>query len=434
MRGYCLAVMLLWMPICFGVQAEVEQVRTSREQAQSRIVFDLSAPVEHSLFTLSDPQRVVVDIRDVRIGQPIPPPDPADRLLGGIRSGKRNGRDLRVVLDLKAPARPQSFTLKPNEQYGHRLVIDLHARTQEKPASQRIVKALEASSATLREVVIALDAGHGGKDPGAVGPQGTFEKDVVLGITRRLAQLIDNERGMRAVLVRQGDEYLALRRRTQIAREANADVFISIHADAYPDARVSGPSVYALSTNGASSEAAKWLADRENAADRVGGVSLGDKDEVLVSVLLDLSQTATVSASIDVGLHVLRQLQRVSRPHKTSVQRAGFVVLKSPDIPSILVETGFISNPDEERRLRNPDHQRRLAQAMFRGLHGYLTLNAPPNTLLAVRQHVIGKGDTLSDIAARYQVPLHELRTFNNLSGDVIRAGRVLHIPGGRGT
>lgn len=434
MRGYHFVIMFLLTSACFGAQqAEVENVRTSREQAQSRVVFDLSAPVEHTLFALPDPHRVVVDMKNARMPQAISPPDPADRLLRRIRTAKRNGRDLRVVLDLKEPVRPQSFVLAPNGQYGHRVVIDLHAHRGERAPVRQISTNPDAPSSKLREVVIALDAGHGGKDPGAQGRGGTREKDVVLSITRQLARLINDERGMRAVLVRRGDYYLGLRRRMQIAREANADMFISIHADAYHSPAVSGSSVYALSNNGASSEAAKWLADRENAADRVGGVSIEDKDDLLVSVLLDLSQTATVSASMDVGSHVLRELGRLGKPHKASVQRAGFVVLKSPDIPSILVETGFISNPSEERKLRNPNHQRRLARAMFQGLHSYLTRNPPPNTLLAARQHVIGKGDTLSDIAKRYQVSLDALRSLNNLSGDLIRVGTVLHIPDTQG-
>ena len=434
MRGFHVAVMFFLVPACFAGQVEVQDIRTSREQAQSRVVFDLSAPVEHALFTLPDPERVVVDIDDVRAPEAIPQPDPEDRLLSRIRTAKRNGRDLRVVLDLREPVRPQSFVLKPSGTYGHRLVIDLRARQQESAPLRQVAPASGASLKGFREVVIALDAGHGGKDPGARGRGGTLEKDVVLSITRRLARLINDERGMRAVLVRRGDNYLELRRRTQIAREANADLFVSIHADAYHNPAVSGSSVYALSNNGASSEAAKWLADRENAADRVGGVSIDDKDDLLVSVLLDLSQTATVSASIDVGAHVLREFERFGRPHKSMVQRAGFVVLKSPDIPSILIETGFISNPREERKLRTTDHQRRLAKAIFRGLHRYLTANPPPNTLLAARQHVIGKGDTLSDIAKRYQVPLDALRTLNNLSGDLIRVGTVLHIPAAHGT
>lgn len=434
MKGYLAALVLLLAPAGVGAQVEVENVRTSRAQAQSRVVFDLSAPVEHSLFTLPDPQRVVVDLNNVRAQRTVPQPDPADRLLSRIRTAKRNGRDLRVVLDLKEPVRPQSFVLKPAGGYGHRLVIDLHARTRESAPRRQIPKPSSAVLRKLREVVIALDAGHGGKDPGARGRRGTLEKDVVLSITRRLAHLINDERGMRAVLVRRGDYYLDLRRRIQIAREANADLFVSIHADAYRNRAVSGSSVYALSNNGASSEAAKWLADRENAADRVGGVSIEDKDDLLVSVLLDLSQTATVSASVDVGTHVLRELGRLQKPHKASVQRAGFVVLKSPDIPSILVETGFISNPREERKLRTADHQRRLATAMFRGLHRYLTANPPPNTLLAARKHIIGKGDTLSEIAKRYRVPLDALRAVNNLSSDLIRIGTVLHIPDAHGT
>jgi len=231
------------------------------------------------------------------------------------------------------------------------------------------------------------------------------------------------------VLVRRGDYYIGLRKRMMIARERRADLFISIHADSFKDPRVRGSSVYVLSRNGASSEAARWLAEQENAADLVGGVSLDDKDDLLASVLLDLSQTATLSASTDVGTSVLKQLKTLGKTHKRRVQRAGFMVLKSPDIPSILVETAFLSNPTEEKCLRNRAHQRKLARAMVAGVRAYFRHNAPPGTRLAARSHVIVRGDTLGRIAGLYGVSLNDLRRANAINGSDIRVGQVLQIP-----
>jgi N-acetylmuramoyl-L-alanine amidase len=282
-------------------------------------------------------------------------------------------------------------------------------------------------------VVVAVDAGHGGEDPGALGRRGTREKDVTLAIARRLAALIDREPGMRAVMVRKGDYYVGLRQRIEIARKERADLFISIHADAFRDARVQGASVYTLSRRGASSEAARWLAERENSADLIGGVSLEDKDHILASVLLDLSQTAALQASTDVAERVFRRLKQVGRVHNDRVQEAGFVVLKSPDIPSILVETAFISNRTEESRLTDPEHQARLAEAILEGVREYFDYSPPPGTRLAQvadRRHIISRGDTLSAIASQYEVSLSHLREANGLTTDRIRVGQVLLIPG----
>jgi N-acetylmuramoyl-L-alanine amidase len=220
----------------------------------------------------------------------------------------------------------------------------------------------------------------------------------------------------------------------QVAREHRADLFVSIHADAFKDPRVHGSSVYILSHNGASSEAARWLAEQENSADLVGGVSLDDKDDLLASVLLDLSQTGTMNASTQAGAQVLQQLKRLGKTHKRNVQRAGFVVLKSPDIPSILIETAFISNPDEERRLKDSAHQRELAKSITTGLRMYFETYAPPGTVLALRNHTISPGDTLSELAIRYQIPVNVLRTANELSGDQLQVGQVLHIPDSAGS
>jgi N-acetylmuramoyl-L-alanine amidase len=282
--------------------------------------------------------------------------------------------------------------------------------------------------------VIAIDAGHGGDDPGAKGPRGALEKDVVLGIARELAALIDKEPGMRAVLVRDGDYYIGLRNRARKARAHQADLLISIHADAFSDPSVHGSTVYVVSPRGASNEMARWVAERENASDLAGGVSLEDKDDLLKTVLLDLSQSASIEASMEVGGKVLRQLKRVGKTHKSTVQQAGFMVLKSPDIPSILVETAFISNPTEERRLKDPSHQRKVAQAITNGVRSYYAEKALGGTMWAGTRHVIQRGETLSEIAEHYQVSMEKIRLANNLSSDEVQAGKVLRIPTAAGS
>jgi N-acetylmuramoyl-L-alanine amidase len=410
-----------------GARVEITNLRMWPAPDHTRVVFDVDGPLEHSVFVLKSPERVVVDLRDTSLTRKIARPDKSDRLLRRIRSATRGKRDLRVVLDMKQSTRPRSFLLKPSGGYGHRLVVDLYASTD--AAARAPVKRIEEGSDALRDVVIAIDAGHGGEDPGAIGAMGTREKEVVLAVARQLETLVRAERGMRPVMLRKGDYYVGLRRRTEIARGHRADVMVSIHADAFRDPQVRGTAVYILSRNGASSEAARWLAAQENAADLAGGVSLDDKDELLASVLLDLSQTATLSASTEVGTRVLSELKALGKVHKRRVERAGFMVLKSPDIPSILVETAFITNPEEERRLRDPSHQRAVAGAILRGIRTYFDRSAPPGTLLAARRHLIAKGDTLSDIAARYRVSLGRLRTENKLIDNSIREGEILRIP-----
>ncbi|MCZ6526513.1 MAG: N-acetylmuramoyl-L-alanine amidase, partial [Gammaproteobacteria bacterium] len=289
----------------------------------------------------------------------------------------------------------------------------------------------EAPARHMRDIVIAIDAGHGGEDPGASGQNGTYEKDVVLQLSKVLSNLINRERGMRAVMTRQGDYFVRLRKRLKTARQHNADLFISIHADAFKDPRVHGSSVYVLSKKGASSEHALWLAERENASDLIGGVSLEDKDDVLASVLLDLSQTASLEASIDVAERVLGALKQVGKVHKRRVEAAGFAVLKSPDIPSILIETAYISNPTEEKNLRNKAHRHKIANSILTGLRSYFNENAPEGTILAARKHVINRGETLSAIAQDYRVSMHQLRALNGLKGDLLQVGQVLSIPNG---
>jgi N-acetylmuramoyl-L-alanine amidase len=361
--------------------AELVDFRLSSSRERTRLVFDLTNSVNHSLFTLKSPERVVIDIEDVSLRADLQADTGRKSLLKNIRNAPRNGNDLRVVLDLSEAVVPKSFLLRPDGDAGYRLVIDLFAQ-QEASSSKPVVKALPEPD-KHRDIVIAIDAGHGGKDPGASGHRGTLEKHVALAIARELARRVKNERGMRPVLIRDGDYYLGLRERIEKARDHKADLFISIHADAFHEKHAQGSSVYALSLRGASSEAAEWLANRENASELIGGVSLNDKDDIVASVLLDLSQTATIQASLDVGSEVLSELGQHSKLHRSHVQQAGFMVLKSPDIPSVLVETAFISNPFEERKLTDPKHQGKIADAILRGVKRYFSRKPPRGTLFA---------------------------------------------------
>ena len=424
-----LATMLLWSATLSAVQ--VKNVRTWPAPDHTRVVFDLDSTVAYTVFLLDDPDRVVIDLKHTRLATDIRRPSRSDRLLRRIRSAPRKNGGLRVVLDLKQTIRPRSFLLDPNKQYGHRLVVDLYRKTTEVSNESVEEEAGPEAGGGLRDIVVAVDAGHGGDDPGAVPRRGVHEKDVVLAISRELGKAIDAREGMRAVLVRNGDYYVGLRRRMELARQAGVDLFVSVHADAFRDPNVHGASVYVISRRGASSETARWLATQENAADLAGGVSLDDKDEGLATVLLDLSQTAALRVSREVGRRVLSRLGRIGPLHKRRVERAGFMVLKAPDIPSILVETGFITNPRDERRLKDSDERRAIAGAIAEGIAGYFEVHPPAGTLLAKRRHVIARGDTLSDIANRYRVSLAALRSANRIRGDRIHIGDVLRIPEG---
>ena len=421
--------------LCTAAQAAttVENIRIWSENGKTRVVLDLSRPASHNIFTLRGPDRLVVDLKSSRLSDGLKTMPHGTGSVRSIRSAVRANGQLRVVLDLNEAVRSRSFTAGPNSKYGDRLVIDL-----QRSGSLHAVKTASEAYQPGRDIVVAIDPGHGGHDPGAIGRGKTREKDVALQISRTLAARINAEPGMKAVLVRNGDYYVDHRRRMDIARRNKADLFISVHADAVDDRRANGASVYALSLKGASDEAARQLADRENASVRVGGVSLEDKDEVLASVLLDLSQSAALSASLDVGSKVIGELSRLGKVHRRTVQQAGFLVLKSPDMPSILVETAFISNPSEEKKLRDKRHQGQLADAILAGIRNYFYTNPPPDTRIAMEmrrvpakqvRHVIARGDTLSEIAERYNVSPAAIRAANKLSSDRIRVGQTLSIP-----
>ena len=364
----------------------VTDVRLWSGPEGTRLVLDLSAPAHHAVFALENPDRIVIDLENATLA--VHRNLPAGQgPVKSLRSGPQPDHGLRFVLDLTAKLSPKSFAVGPEGSAGQRLVIELPAAPEPAPAPPATpevtpVKTL-ASSAKGRDLIIAVDAGHGGQDPGAIGRGGTREKDVTLAIARRLAAAIDAEDGMRAVLVRDGDYFITLGGRTRKARQLGADLFVSVHADSVGNREVTGSSVYVLSLRGASDEAARWLAEQENAADLKGGVSLDDKSGVLASVLLDVTQKESVSDSVDAAESVLKALRGTVVVHRPRVQHAGFVVLKSPDIPSMLVETAFISNPDDERRLRDADHQQRIAEAIRTGVRNYYYENAPPGTKLA---------------------------------------------------
>lgn len=426
-----LLCLLSWGGIVWSQGSRIESLRIWTAPDRTRLVFDVTAPQQqqHRIFFLKNPLRLVIDLSNTVSIAEIPKVSLDHPIFRSIRSGTRNKTDLRVVLDLKTPVKPKSFQLKPNQSYGDRLVVDLYPRSASARNNHTATKKLVVKAIEARDLVIAIDAGHGGEDPGAIGARGTREKDVVLTLAQQLAKLINNEAGMRAVLVRKGDYYLGLRERVDKARKAKADLFVSIHADAFKNSRVKGASIFTLSKRGASSEAARWLAAKENAADLIGGVKLGDKDNVLAKVLIDLSQTATMDVSYQVAKRVLRNLKILGTVHKNNVQRARFVVLKSPDIPSILVETAFISNRSEERKLGNPLYQQRLTKAIHDGIREYFMNNAPAGTRLALRKHVIRKGETLSGIAERYGVSMEKLRSINEINHYRIQVGQILTIP-----
>lgn len=420
---FIIGLQLLAVPSYAG-QVNISSLRYWNTPDQNQMLFDVSSSPEHRVFLMNNPARLVIDIRNANVKQVLSQPPPSHPLFSQVRVASKNKTDLRIVVDLKREISPKSMSLRTNSMDGHRLVIELLGKAPDKYAkvedraetkttadkvaavkaaeSQKIVEnpvkelqpvAVKKSAATPavptkvakrdKGIIVAVDAGHGGDDPGAHGQNGTEEKKVTLAIAKKLADLINKQPGMKAVLVRKGDYFVDLRKRMQIARKAKADLFISIHADAFQNSTVKGASVFTLSNKGATSEAARWLADSENAADLVGGVSLNDKEDVLASVLLDLSQTATQDASVNVAGKVLRNFERIGELHYGSVQKAGFLVLKSPDVPSILVETAFISNPSEELKLVNTAHQSKIALAIFDGVRSYFNKTSPMESSVA---------------------------------------------------
>lgn len=481
--------------------ATVNGVRVWRAPDHTRLVLDLDAPVQHSLTLANNPNRIILDVPATKMNSDLVAKlQLADTPVIIVRSSVQNKTDLRLVMDLKSKVAPNSFFLKANAGMHDRLVIDLYddvnalpnttANQPVRPAGQaapstslpplptvaaanpssskeeatktlpdntqataiaiqaQTVPTLEPiKSATdfggRRSIIIAVDAGHGGEDPGAMGPNRLREKVVTLSIAKELVAAINATPGFTGKLTRTGDYFIPLKKRRDIARTMKADLFVSIHADAFTKPSARGASVFALSRNGATSETARFLAQRENESDLIGGVgsiSLDDKDQVLAGVLVDLSMTATLNSSLQVGNHVLNSMGGIARLHKHHVEQAGFMVLKAPDVPSILIETGFISNPEEARKLATPAYRKQMAQSVFKGVRQYFMQNPPAGTYIAAqieggalggfeRQHSVASGDTLSAIATRYGVSMAQLMQYNKLRSSTVKLGQTLKIP-----
>lgn len=452
---------------CCCVQLDAAQLTHIAQQVsaanKTTIYCSVNGPFTHKLFVLTNPTRVVLDLNGATISTNLKQLHLTNALVTQVRSGLSGAHTLRLVFDVSQRVQVSSA---PWQEHGtfRGLRLDLIGTGERSPVikpitpqvsikttSNRVVTPLvsiptmqkkapiqvqHSPVTTLRDVIVVLDAGHGGKDPGAHGPRNSREKYVVLAIAMKLKYLIDQQPGMRAVLTRSGDYYVGLRDRLDIARRYNGDIFVSIHADAFNNPHSNGASVFALSPSGATSEAARWIAEKENYSE-LGGVNLGDLDDsngVVRSVLIDLSQTATINSSLQMGGRVLSQLNGLTRLHSRKVEQARFMVLKSPDIPSILVETGFISNPIEEQHLTNSAYQTRLSQAIFQGIKGYFWSNPPHGTrieaMVGNNVHIVHRGETLPIIANRYHVSPQVLQASNHLpTNPVLSTGQKLVIP-----
>ena len=409
-RAFALAAVCTALPAQAADQIVSTRIWPAKDY--TRVTLESRNPIRYSLFTVNNPERVVLDLEGVEMSAALADLNnkvtPDDPYIDKLRAGVNRPGVTRVVLDLKAQVKAQAFLLKPVADYGHRLVLDIYpavapdpllailqdeaakktpaappvsaAPAQPPPADTLVLKSLPPPplrDSVARLVTIVIDPGHGGEDPGARGRGGSNEKDVTLIIARRLKAMIDQEPGLRAVMTRDGDYYLSLATRVEKARKVKADLFVSIHADAFIKPHARGSSVFALSERRATSEAARWLAKKENDADLIGGVNLDVKDRYLAQTLLDLSQTATINDSLKLGRHVLNELGAINTLHKPQVEQASFAILKSPDVPSILVETAFISNPDEEKRLNDEAYQDKLARAILNGIKRYFAKNPP---------------------------------------------------------
>ena len=424
-----LLINLAWSQL--ATASQVSGVRFWQDPEKTRLVFDVSDAVDYQLFTLKNPHRLVVDIKNAELLAKLSEIEAPDQLVSQIRASKKTDK-LRLVLDLKKSVSTKHFLLKPFQNYGHRLVVDL----RDKDAKKTVVKTVtSAQSKEKRDIVIAIDAGHGGEDPGASGTNKTREKAITLAVAKRLSKAINREKGMKAVLTRSGDYYVSLRKRTDIARKNKADLFISLHADAFTDKRVKGASVWVLSPKGASSEMGRWLEQREKSSDLAGGVEIANKDPLVAQVLLDLSMHYSVGASINAAKAVYQAMRStLPKMHKKSVQKASFVVLKMPDIPAMLVEMAFISNPTEEKQLKTSKQQEKISRAVLSGIKSFFNANPPDGTLYASlaksRSHKVKSGDTLSAIAQSYGVSTNRLKSHNNLKSSMLRVGQTILIPG----
>jgi len=447
----CLLLCAAWLIPAAAVASDIRDLRVWRSPDYTRVVIDLDSHVEYSVFVLDNPHRVVIDVNDARMLADVAQVDLQDSPVKSVRSALRNQRDTRIVLDMDGPVNPSSFTLPPNDEFGDRLVVDLYdlgAESPARPAEIAPVSPAErqtVASSTQRNIVVAIDAGHGGDDPGAIGYDGRIrEKDVALAISRAVFERLKGIPGYEPVMIRQGDYYVRLQQRPQLARQNRADIFLSIHADSFSTSRAEGVTVYALSQTIAEDENIRRVAEKENSADLLGGVSgdtsLKNFEDDLALTLLDLSMAWSIEQSVAAGSYILNAMGSVARLRRDVPQQGNLWVLRSPDIPSLLIETGYLSNPREARLLTSADYQRRLADAIVQGMMNYFYERPPEGTLVAWqkannqgpdRQYVVQRGDSLSLIAQRHNVNMSQLRAANNLRGDIVQLGQTLTIPGG---
>ncbi len=422
----------LFSPGLVNADGTLNDIRISSDKNKTRLVLDLHSNVNSNIFFLKNPDRLVIDLDNAQLSSSLRKKSIKNRLIKGIRFAKKDNQSLRVVLDLNTEPEFNHFLLSGTNSRNTRLVIDLNTF---KTASSNKNPSLRTSK--LRDILVVIDPGHGGKDPGAIGQNGTRESNIALAIGLRLARYFNNTSDMQAILTRDDNTFVVLRDRMEYARKYKADLFISIHADALDNPRVKGASIYTLSLEGASNEASKILAQRENKDSSIGEVPLSGRDADIVSLLTDLSQNASMEASKEVGSIILNELAKVGSIRKKKVQQAGFLVLKSPDVPSVLIETTYISNPNEEKKLKSKSYQSKLAKAIYQGARNYFLINPPENTKLAnnlnneaqIISYIVRKGDTLSEIAELYNISLSLLRSHNGIRGSKIRIGQSLQIP-----
>lgn len=434
--------------------AEVRDLRLWRAPDHTRLVFDLSAGVDYKLFTLDAPERVVIDIADSTLATRLGDIEFEDSPITGLRSATRDGGLLRVVIDLNTKTTPKSFTLEPNAELGHRLVVDLYDRNAidgGAPSEAEVARTAAAAQRKperapdqRRDIVVAISAGHGGEDPGGIGYDGKLqEKNITLRIARELYDYLDRMPGYAPVMVRDGDYYVKLSRRPEIARERRADLFVAVHTDWYKTSRARGLTIYALSGDRADRENARRVAQKENTADLLGGVgsdlSLGSWDDDVALTLVSLQMAWSMEQSVIAGSRVLDAVGGITRLRKTKVQQASLEVLKSPDIPSILIETGYLTNPEEAKRLNTPSFQKQLAAGIGRGVMAYFYDAPPEGSLIAWQKangvtpasYTVRRGDSLSMIAQRFGTTMAALKAHNALKSDGVQIGQVLKLPGG---
>jgi len=407
--------------------ADIKGIRLWQDPEKTRVVLDLTAQVDYKVFTLNNPSRLVIDLNQSKLKLNIEKVALPAQLVNKIRSSNRSGR-LRIVMDLNQSVSTNEFTLKPYQRFGHRLVIDLKAKGSKKKVIKRVATQMTNKN---RDIVVVIDAGHGGEDPGAPGG----EKQVCLAVAKKLAALINQQKGMKSVLTRSGDYFVKLRKRTDIARDNKADLFISLHADGFHDKKVRGTAVWILSPKGASSEMGRWLENQEEASDLAGGVDISHQDPLVAKVIIDLSMNYSVGESIKVADLVRKQLAKsMPKMHGKKIKKAAFVVLKMPDIPSMMVEMGYISNQQENKLLKSKKHQKKIAASIFKGVKSYFNKNPPAGTLytslVKARSYRVKAGDTLSQIAQTHGTSLSRLRRYNQLKNDQLRVGQVIQIPG----